>query len=110
MTERTLFDGPEPRELARRSDPGTSHEAAAEHVASGNNAAQRLAVLQWVRFAPGRTSDELAHLMGVSRHVTGRRLPDLERQGLVRRGEPRVSKVGGRRGLTWWPVDAEGAF
>lgn len=97
----TLFDG-WPGGMARATDPDTSHDAAREHVASGRNTAQRAAVLAAVRASPGLTSDELAAWMGISRFIPARRLPELERAGLLRRGPARLSRVGGRRGITWF--------
>jgi len=36
--------------------------------------------------------------------VAARRLPELERAGLVRKGEPRVCQVKGSKCCTWWIV------
>lgn len=85
-------------------DPDTSREAAAGNLASGANDAQRAAVLAALKKTPGMTSDEIAVAAGIDRHAAGRRCPELERAGLIRRGEPRVSTVGGKRGVTWWPT------
>ena len=114
MTQPTLFD-PEPlspslpdatpprSRMARASDPQTSHDAAAQHVASGANAAQRMACLR-VMNRTWMTSDEVAELAGIERHAAARRLPELARVGLVERGPAKVSTVGGRRGVTWRKV------
>lgn len=101
---RDLFgDGPaaSPQRMARRTDPETSHAAAAEHVASGANAAQRAACLRVMSPDVGMTSDEIAAAAGIERHASARRLPELERDGLVVRGPARLSQVGGRVGVTW---------
>lgn len=90
------------RRMSRSTDPVTSHEAAEEHVTSGANATQRRIVLEILRLLDGSTSDELAEAMKISRYIPARRLPELERSNLVKRGEPRKSKVTGRRGVTWW--------
>ncbi len=91
---------------SRRTDPVTSHEAADAIKASGELGRQQLAVLEALRRWPGSTSLELAGRMGVGRHVTGRRLPDLApihaRQGDPKKGEYRV--INGRRHVQWWPV------
>lgn len=108
MTDRSLFDAIPAREMSRAADPATSKAAADSAAASGRASSQREAVLAAVRAAPGRTSDELAAGMGVGRHMVARRLPELERLGLVRRGEARASRVGGRAGLTWWPAEGGG--
>jgi hypothetical protein len=87
---------------ARRSDPITSHEAAAQMAASGaiGRQAQEVfdAVLRW----PGLTSLELGARLEIDRWAVARRLPELEAAGRVRRGELR--QVGARRHLTWWPA------
>lgn len=90
--------------MSRATDPDTSHEAAAGHVASGANELQRAAVLAALVERPGMTSDEVAWAARMGRHAAARRLPELERAGLVVRGAARVSAVGGRRGLTWYPA------
>lgn len=96
------------RKMARVSDPVTSHEAAKEHVDSGRNATQRAIVYEILQLLDGSTSDELASAMKVSRYIPARRLPELEDDGLVRRGDPRKSKITGRRGVTWWCAGEEG--
>jgi predicted ArsR family transcriptional regulator len=93
------------RRMARASDPESSHAAAAEHLASGANAAQRAACLAVMRTDSGLTSDEIAEAAGLERHAAARRLPELERDGLVRRGPIRLSMVGGRSGVTWTLVE-----
>ena len=88
--------------LSRATDPVTSKEAAEEHVESGRNETQRGVVLDILALMDGSTSDELAEAMKISRYIPARRLPELERDGKVRRGEPRKSTVTGRRSLTGW--------
>ena len=107
----TLFDGltvgdvlDQAKRMARRTDPVTSHLAAAGNLLSGANASQRAACLAAMEDGVGMTSDEIAAAAGVTPHVSGRRLPELERAGLVVRGPARVSKVGGRLGTTWVKV------
>ena len=65
-------------------------------------------MLAGVRGHPGLTSDELAEAVGMQRHQPARRLPELERMGLVRKGEARPSRLSGRRGVTWFVVEGEG--
>lgn len=108
------FDNPPPpthglqqpaSNLARRSDPETSHEAAQEVTDSGSADQQRSIVAALVRKYPSRTSDELAQLTPrLDRWQAARRLPEVERAGLIQRGEARHSEVSGRKGVTWWPV------
>lgn len=88
--------------MARRSDPDTSREAAAQHVASGANAAQRGACLKVLRESGDwMTSDEIAFHANLDRHAAARRMPELEGDRLVERGPARLSRVGKRRGVTW---------
>ncbi len=100
----TLFD----YRCSRNTDPDSSHEAADDIRKTGVCAAQCEAVYQAVVKWPGRTSAELAQLMGVSRYLPARRLPELELDGRVRRGAVRactVSKTAtgkGRAAVTWW--------
>jgi hypothetical protein len=103
----SVFDDCE-RTRARSSDPDTSVEAAHELVSSGRLNSQCRAVLDALRRLDGSTSAELGQTIDLgenSRHVAGRRLPDLERRGLVRRGDPRKCRATGRRALTWWVVE-----
>lgn len=102
--------------VAAHADPHTSHVAAREVTRSGERKRQADEVYRAVVRWPGRTSAELAELMGAPRHLTARRLPDLadEKNGaLVRRGEAKVCSVANRRrdpkrppltALTWWPA------
>ena len=89
---------------ARATDPHTSHLAAAEIVASGARAEQQAHVLSAVRAMPGCTSAELAEVFGLDRYAFARRLPEVERQGLVTRDGARICDVSGRQALTWWPT------
>lgn len=98
----SLFDRP-PSTLVRASDPLPSHLAAAEVARTGVRAAQADAVLTAVRRYPGRTSRELAVLMGADRHMVARRTSELA-PALIRKGEPRECAEGRRLALTWWAV------
>lgn len=94
-----------PHFLARRTDPASSHAAAAEVTRSGRLAAQKAQVLAAVRQWPGRTSLELASRMAADRYVIARRLPDLEKDGLVRKGGIRQCSAGSRPAVEWWPIN-----
>jgi hypothetical protein len=89
--------------LAANSDPASSHIAAAEITANGTRAAQKLAVLEALKSLPGSTSMELAQVARLDRHRVARRLPDLEADGLVRRG---ACAVTGRQAITWRAEEA----
>lgn len=92
--------------MARASDPVTSHEAADRALASGAVPSQREAVLRFVRGRPGATATELARLLHhETNHITCRRLPELERRGLVRRGPARVCQVTNFKAATWFPTE-----
>ena len=89
--------------LARATDPDTSHEAA-EWIM------QRLGGLhKWaykiVSKYPGGTSSEMSVAAGeVTNHRLSRRLGELEKMGLVVRGDARVCRVTGRKAATWRPA------
>ena len=83
MEQRHLFDAPR----ARTTDALSSHKAADDAERSGLIGRQCAAVLELVRRTPGMTSSELAARHRMDRYVIARRLPDLERRGLVRRIE-----------------------
>ena len=94
------------RPLARATDPRSSHDAAQAHVASGTHAEQKAAVLSLVRAKPDATSAELALVaettaIPLDRYAVARRLPDLEKDGKVRRTGMRECRVSGRRAVTW---------
>lgn len=102
MTEQLNLLADTPR--ARRTDPETSHQAAAAIKASGALTKQQHAVLDAVRRWPGKTAVELARLSGLDRYAVSRRLPELNVVH-VRRGPPRACKVNGRAQGTWFPVN-----
>lgn len=90
---------------ARSDDPTSSHEAADFIVGSGKQAQQQAQAAAAVRKHPGLTSLELARATGIDRFVLARRLPEVEREGLIRRGIVRkCSASNGRSGVTWHPV------
>lgn len=99
----TRYDDDRPTEaipLARGTDPQESHDAAAE-------IAPRLGELQadvreLVRIYPGRTVSELSMIdHDRDPRRIGRRMVELERLGLIHRGEARICKVTGYRAATW---------
>jgi hypothetical protein len=92
--------------IARRLDPETSKEAALEITASGRREGQALTVLAFVRKYPGKTSSELAVKAQTSgcpydRYVFARRLPELEKAGLVWKRNSRQCSVSGLQAHTW---------
>lgn len=93
----------------RALDPGTSKAAARRMDASGATRTQAGWFLEAVRARPGLTASELAGLSGgrFDRYAANRRLADLERAGLVAKGQSRPAPSG-RSEVTWWPADAQG--
>lgn len=91
----------ETKPLVHRADPITSLMAARELVESGRLGQQLHAVLAALRAWSGSTSDELAEQSGIDRFVCARRLPDLARLGLAKKGPRRESRMTGRQGVTW---------
>ena len=91
--------------LARRTDPDTSHQAAITFVAVGKHAKQSAEVLNTLRRINASrvmvTSAALAAYMGVDRRVPARRLPDLAKQGLVERCKKTTCTVNGTSAVTW---------
>jgi Mn-dependent DtxR family transcriptional regulator len=92
--------------LARRTDPDTSHQAAIQFVALGKHAKQSAEVLNTLRRINASrdvvvTSAELAAFMGVDRYVTARRLPDLAKKGLVEQCTKTTCTVNGTSAVTW---------
>jgi hypothetical protein len=100
MNQLSFLDTDAPQApIARTSDPATSHEAGEAITANGKRDEFTAEALRLVRSAGpegicGSEMDE--HLR--------KRLTELEEAGLVRRGEPRVSKVTKFRNTTWWPA------
>jgi len=95
------------RTKARTSDPSTSSEAAQDLVASGKLNDQCRAVLAALKESPMSTSAELGSRLPCgdkSRYVAARRLPDLEKLGMVRRGPARKCFVNGTNAVVWWVV------
>lgn len=88
--------------LSRRSDPDTSHDAA--DAMSRHLQDRQRRVLGIVFAAPGRTTSELAASYEYrDPRMIGRRLPELERMGLVYRGTPRRCEITGHTASVWFP-------
>lgn len=98
--------GANARALARRTDPQESRAAALD-IAPRVNQVQR-DVLAMVRKHPGCTVSELASYFGARdpRRI-GRRLPELERKGLVVRELGQPCTVTGESAARWMLLDAE---
>lgn len=95
-------------DLARGTDPESSHQAGDHLTDSGLRAVQKHQSLQAVKQFPGKTSRELAALIGgntETRYILARRLADLEHDGKVRKGPARACTVSGHQAVTWHLAD-----
>jgi len=86
--------------IAHRSDPWTSHAAALDVTASGKRSTDAERVLSGVSQYPGRTSTELADLLGMPLYAVRRRLSDLGGEYICK-GEA-VARGGQRSQVTWY--------
>lgn len=79
MTEATITD---PRTLARRTDPATSHHAAARVSEFAKR--HRELILQVLTMHPaGMTVHEIASMCRLDAHAVGKRVSELERDGEI---------------------------
>lgn len=109
---------PTARQLARVTDPSSSHQAALEHLRSGKLTRHELLVYGEACRLEGQTYREihaaLAGAIGEPVEVM-RRLCDLApleagtglelEGGLLKRGPKRRCGVSGKVGVTWWKPD-----
>lgn len=85
MKQLDLLD---PRRLSRRTDPSSSHRAARRVVASGQRLTHARRCLEALRAEPYWTpASILARKVGLQPYEVRKRLPELEREGLVTRTE-----------------------
>jgi len=92
--------------LSRLTDPLSSYLAEDELKASGKWKGQKdfcLRLLKRCKYPP--TSGELADHYGTDRYMFSRRLPDLEKEGLVERCSMRECESRGTMALTWKAID-----
>ena len=88
--------------LARRSDPETSHQAAAK-VMTEAIAAIILAILRHAK--GGLTATEISELTGIERDTVSPRLPELVRAKLIRdSGRKRKPSGRNRKQIVWEAV------
>ena len=86
---------------SHRTDPHTSRQAEAAITESGARQTQAELVFQAVKDHPGLTSAELTRHCELNRHQIARRLPDLEANGLVKKGTPRLCNLKRKLSVTW---------
>ncbi len=91
------------RLLSRRQDPETSKAAGRDLVQSWKLSKQQFLAITYLRVHPGTTAWEMAGGDISIRYFLNRRLPELVRKGLARRGESRVCRITGTKQTTWWP-------
>ena len=84
---------------ARATDPITSHEAA--HAADKLAANHQRRVLEALQGVEKAGASHLAWLCGLQPYEARKRLPELERMGLVRRTEETAMTRSGRREQVW---------
>lgn len=98
---------------SRRSDPSTSKEAARKVQASGTVEAHRERILAAMRKIGPATAAELAvqltpctdGLKAIDQVEVSRRLPEMERDGLVVRNGRRKCRVKGSSMTIWQPTE-----
>lgn len=87
---------------SRRTDPATSRQAEAAVTASGARLTQAELVLGMVRMHGGMASAEQSMHCELDRFQIARRLPDLEANGLIKKGATRTCSITGKASVTWW--------
>lgn len=99
------FDAASGAHLARSADPQTSHESAAEVIATGQLQGELERIAAGLELHPGLTSRELAAAIGEDRYMVAKRMSVLEGRGVAKRGDARECSDSGKRAITWWPVN-----
>lgn len=92
--------------LSRKNDPVTSHIAAQDIVSSGVFERQKDIVYDFLieknMEGINPTSAELAAMGNMDRYTPSRRLPDLEKEGKVKKMSPRTCTVTKKKCVTWF--------
>ena len=88
-----------PRTLARRTDPVTSHEAA--HRVREFGASQCAEILALLRAHGQMTPEQIAAHMRIDAYAVRKRLPELERAGNARPNGMTAPTVSGRHQRVW---------
>lgn len=104
MIQTSLFDDP-PKVVARarKSDPETSHLAAAEVENNGTASAHRSIIVDYLKQHPGKTNAEIAEGSGLDYARVHKRMSELEREGQIIRGAQRKCSVHQRLMIAWYP-------
>lgn len=104
MTQLPLFTGHDlVTARARRTDPETSHIAAQQIEERGTAHIQRQIIAEVVAAHPGLTAGEIPKYCDLDYFQVNKRLGEIERLGLIVRGEKRECTVRTSQQQTWWP-------
>jgi predicted ArsR family transcriptional regulator len=99
MEQQDLLD-PNPRTLARTSDPGTSKEAAARvREFAGTHYSKIVAAL--VKLGGPSGAEQIAAYSKIDAYQVRKRLPELQRQGVVERMDLSRQTASGRHENLW---------
>lgn len=98
MTSQSLLPF-QPRTLARRKDPETSHLAANAAESVRNEHSRR--ILAAMRGRPPLAAEQIADLVELSAVQVNRRLAELEAAGLIERTTARHRNRSGRMAAKW---------
>ncbi|MCG7984760.1 MAG: winged helix-turn-helix domain-containing protein [Candidatus Thiodiazotropha lotti] len=87
-----------------RSDDPTSSQIAAINLSEKEVSRQGSLCLAAVTLAPGLSAREMANRFSLDYHMIARRLSEVEKMGLIKRGEMRRCKISNRTVQVWFPV------
>lgn len=96
-----------PRQIARNSDPSTSHEAAATLNRTGGRLRMRDIAKNLVARYPDHTANELEELAGYTNGQIRKRLNDLLHAGEVIKSGYRICRKSQSRSATWRVVQQD---
>ncbi len=92
--------------LSHAADPSTSYQAAERFARSGKLGHHHQLVLDGVRRCPGGTHMEIAAVIPeLSWLQVVRRLSELQKAGLIQKGEPRTCTIKSSKCSTWWIME-----
>lgn len=93
-----MMKDPDPRKLARTTDPSTSHEAA--QTVTGD---VKRRLYKAICLRPGLTRGHYEQMLRISGYELSKRLSDLVNDGLVTYSGELTSPVSGRKQQRAWP-------
>lgn len=92
-------------ELARRTDPTTSHEAGRIIDESGRRETLKAICLRAIELFPGSTAGQVGELTGLGHEKVWRRISDLKNDGLI--VADGTEAWHGRAQSKWWPAEQQ---